>query len=265
MSLKKNLPNLSNKISSLSPWEGIALLSDLFHKKVVFSTSLGQEDQVITQMIAAHHLPVEIFTLDTGRLFPETLDLIARTESRYKTRIKVYYPERESVENLVGSIGINGFYESIENRKSCCQVRKVEPLKRALFSKSVWITGLRAEQSANRGAMHKIEWDEANQIIKYNPLLDWSYEQMIAYIKENNIPYNPLHDKNFISIGCAPCTRAIQPGENPRAGRWWWEESKKECGLHGGKSESLDTRLKIQDTRAIKNISSGFQPKDQVI
>ncbi|RZS94822.1 phosphoadenylyl-sulfate reductase [Cecembia calidifontis] len=265
MSLKKNLPNLSNKISSLSPWEGIALLSDLFHKKVVFSTSLGQEDQVITQMIAAHHLPVEIFTLDTGRLFPETLDLIARTESRYKTRIKVYYPERESVENLVGSIGINGFYESIENRKSCCQVRKVEPLKRALFSKSVWITGLRAEQSANRKAMHKIEWDDANQIIKYNPLLDWSYDQMIAYIKENNIPYNPLHDKNFISIGCAPCTRAIQPGENPRAGRWWWEDSKKECGLHGGKSESLETRPKIQDTRAIKNISSGFQPKDQVI
>lgn len=259
MTLKKNLSNLRKKISLLTPSEGMALLSDLFYKKVVFSTSLGQEDQVITHLITKHHLPVEIFTLDTGRLFSETLDLIARTERHYKTRIKVYYPERESVENLVNSLGINGFYESIENRKSCCHVRKVEPLKRALFSKSVWITGLRAEQSTNRGAMNKIEWDEANQIIKYNPLLDWTYEQMIDYLKENNIPYNPLHDKNFISIGCAPCTRAILPGENPRAGRWWWEESKKECGLHGGRSARLDAKSETQDQRG--GIAAGLNPR----
>ncbi|WP_291783882.1 phosphoadenylyl-sulfate reductase [Cecembia sp.] len=232
MSLKKNLHELSQKIEDLSPKEGLAFLSDLFYGKLVFSTSLGQEDQVITHIIAENTLPVKIFSLDTGRLFPETLELLARTEKRYKTKIKVYYPERQSVEKLVDNIGINGFYESVENRKSCCQVRKVEPLQRALSRNSVWITGLRAAQSPNRLAMKKIEWDEANQIIKYNPLLDWSFEQMINYINENNIPYNPLHDKGFISIGCAPCTRAIQAGEDPRAGRWWWEESKKECGLH---------------------------------
>jgi phosphoadenosine phosphosulfate reductase len=165
-------------------------------------------------------------------LFPETLELLARTESKYKNRIKVYYPERESVESLVTDIGINGFYESVENRKSCCSVRKVEPLKRALAGNEVWVTGLRAEQSANRHAMKRIEWDEGNQILKYNPLLDWSFDEMIAYIDKYKIPYNPLHDKGFISIGCAPCTRAILPGEDARAGRWWWEDSKKECGLH---------------------------------
>jgi phosphoadenosine phosphosulfate reductase len=232
MSLKKNLHNLSEKIEGLSPVEGLSFLCTLFEGKIVFSTSLGQEDQVITQMIADNLLPVHIFSLDTGRLFPETLDLIARTESKYKTKISVLYPERESVENLVLKQGINGFYESVENRKSCCFARKVEPLKRALQGNSIWVTGLRAEQSANRSDMKKLEWDEANQIIKYNPLLDWTYEEMLSYININKIPYNPLHDKGFVSIGCAPCTRAIMPGEDARAGRWWWEDSKKECGLH---------------------------------
>jgi phosphoadenosine phosphosulfate reductase len=160
------------------------------------------------------------------------LDLIARTETKYNTKIKVLYPERESVENLVLKQGINGFYDSVDNRKSCCYARKVEPLKRALLGNSIWVTGLRAEQSANRSDMKKLEWDEANQIIKFNPLLDWSFDEMIGYINKNKIPYNPLHDKGFISIGCAPCTRAIMPGEDARAGRWWWEDSKKECGLH---------------------------------
>lgn len=232
MSLRKNLHSLGEKIENLSPIEGLSLISDLFFGKVTFSTSLGQEDQVITQMIAENSLPIKIFSLDTGRLFPETLDLIARTESRYKTKIKIYYPERDSIENLINDMGINGFYESVENRKSCCFVRKVEPLKRALTGNNIWITGLRAEQSLNRLGMKKIEWDEANQIIKYNPLLDWTYDEMIAHINQNKIPYNPLHDQNFISIGCAPCTRAIQPGEDARAGRWWWEASQKECGLH---------------------------------
>jgi phosphoadenosine phosphosulfate reductase len=232
MSLIKNLHNLSRKLDQLSPEEGLALLSDLFPGKVVFSSSLGQEDQVITHMIASNKLPIQIFSLDSGRLFPETLDLLDITESHYGIKIKVYYPERESVENLVNEIGINGFYHSVDNRKSCCAVRKVEPLKRALLNNSVWVTGLRAEQSPNRSDMQKIEWDETNQIFKYNPILDWSFDRMIAYIKDNKIPYNPLHEKGFISIGCAPCTRAIQPGEDIRAGRWWWEESKKECGLH---------------------------------
>ncbi|HSF56376.1 MAG TPA: phosphoadenylyl-sulfate reductase [Algoriphagus sp.] len=232
MSLKQNLSDLEAKLDLLSAGEGLALITDLFPGKVVFSTSLGQEDQVITQLIASQNLPIQIFSLDTGRLFPETLELLSRTEAKYKRRIKVYYPETSSVERLVSEIGINGFYESVENRKSCCFVRKVEPLKRALAGNEIWITGLRAEQSANRSDMKRIEWDESNQIIKYNPLLDWTFDQMIAYINEHRIPYNPLHDQGFISIGCAPCTRAIMPGEDARAGRWWWEDSKKECGLH---------------------------------
>jgi phosphoadenosine phosphosulfate reductase len=232
MSQKQNWSDLENQVKELCPGEGLALLADLFPGKVVFSTSLGQEDQVITQLIASNNLPIQIFSLDTGRLFPETLELLSRTESKYKTRIQVYYPERESLENWVTEHGINGFYESVENRKSCCFIRKVEPLKRALAGNEIWVTGLRAEQSANRSEMKRIEWDEANQIIKYNPLLDWNYDQMKAYIQENKIPYNPLHDQGFISIGCAPCTRAIHLGEDARAGRWWWEDSKKECGLH---------------------------------
>ncbi|WP_111394749.1 phosphoadenylyl-sulfate reductase [Algoriphagus aquaeductus] len=232
MSQPQNLSDLEAKLNDLSAGAGLALIAELFPEKVVFSTSLGQEDQVITQLIASQNLPIQIFSLDTGRLFPETLELLSRTESKYKTRIKVYYPDTASVEKLVGDIGINGFYESVENRKSCCFVRKVEPLKRALAGNAVWVTGLRAEQSANRSEMRRIEWDEANQIIKYNPLLDWTFEQMITYIEEHRIPYNPLHDQGFISIGCAPCTRAILPGEDARAGRWWWEDSKKECGLH---------------------------------
>lgn len=232
MSQQQNLFDLEYKLNGLSAGEGLALIAELFPGKVVFSTSLGQEDQVITQLIASQNLPIQIFSLDTGRLFPETLDLLSRTEARYKQKIKVYYPTTNSVEKLVNAIGINGFYESVENRKSCCFVRKVEPLKRALAGNDIWITGLRAEQSANRSDMKRIEWDEANQIIKYNPLMDWTFDQMSAYINQHRIPYNPLHDQGFVSIGCAPCTRAILPGEDARAGRWWWEESKKECGLH---------------------------------
>ncbi len=232
MTLKKNMHELEAQLTELSAQEGLALIADLFPGKVTFSTSLGQEDQVITQLIADANLPISIFSLDTGRLFPETLDLLSRTEAKYKQHIKVYYPNTESVEKLVSEIGINGFYESVENRKSCCFVRKVEPLKRALAGNQVWITGLRAEQSSNRSDMKRIEWDEANQILKFNPLLDWSFDEMISYIEEKKIPYNPLHDKGFVSIGCAPCTRAIMSGEDARAGRWWWEDSKKECGLH---------------------------------
>ena len=164
------LENLSRKIDVLDPVEGMALLGDLFPDKVVFSTSLGQEDQVITEMIATHNLGVNIFTLDTGRLFYETYDLLSRTVAKYKLDIRTYYPNTASVEDFVRTKGINAFYESVENRKSCCYVRKVEPLKRALKGNSIWITGLRAEQSSNRSGMKMLEWDEGNQIIKYNPL-----------------------------------------------------------------------------------------------
>lgn len=212
--------------------EALKLVTEQFPDETVFSTSLGQEDQVLTEAIATNKLPVRIFTLDTGRLFYEHYDLLEKTNARYKTNIQVYFPEAVDVEAYVSENGINGFYESVENRKACCFIRKVKPLNRALEGAKVWITGLRAEQSDNRKDMPMVEWDEQKQLYKFNPLIRWSFDDVLNYINEKNILYNPLHDKGFISIGCAPCTRAIEPGENPRAGRWWWEASHKECGLH---------------------------------
>lgn len=231
-----NIDKLSDKIDKLPPVEAIGRLCEWFPGKVVFSTSLGQEDQVITQMIAENRLNVEVFTLDTGRLFYETYDLLSKTVLKYNLDVKIYYPDTASVEGFVRDNGINSFYDSVENRKGCCYVRKVEPLKRALKGNSIWITGLRSEQSSNRSAMNLLEWDEGNQIIKFNPLLRWSMEDLLAYIREYHIPCNVLHDTGFASIGCAPCTRAILPGEDPRAGRWWWETSQKECGLHSSEN-----------------------------
>jgi phosphoadenosine phosphosulfate reductase len=225
-------PELILKIETCSLPEAVSLVADLFPGKVVFSSSLGQEDQVLTDVIFKNDLPVKIFTLDTGRLFNETYELLDRTTARYKKNIQVYFPEATDVEEFVSTRGINSFYESIENRKSCCYIRKVKPLNRALAGAEVWITGLRAEQSDNRQSMQMIEWSEEKNLYKFNPLINWTYEDMINYIEEFNVPYNRLHDKGFISIGCAPCTRAIEPGEDARAGRWWWETSQKECGLH---------------------------------
>ena len=199
---------------------------------VKFSSSLGQEDQVLTDIIGRNKIDVDIFTIDTGRLFPETYDLIERTGYRYNINIKTYFPKAEAVQEFVNTQGINGFYHAIENRISCCGIRKVEPLNRALQGAKVWITGIRGDQSENRSHMPLFEWNEQKQLYKYNPLLHWSYDEVLAYIKQNYVPYNKLHDQGFVSIGCAPCTRAIEPGEDPRAGRWWWEASKKECGLH---------------------------------
>ncbi|MBN8672934.1 MAG: phosphoadenylyl-sulfate reductase [Chitinophagales bacterium] len=212
--------------------EAIRLVTALFPGEVVFSSSLGQEDQVLTDVIFKNDLPVKIFTIDTGRLFNETYELLDRTTARYKKPIQVYFPEAADVESFVAEKGINSFYESVDNRKQCCYIRKVIPLNRALKGAKVWITGLRAEQSNNRQQMPLIEWAEDKQLYKFNPLINWSYDEMISYINEHNVPYNRLHDKGFISIGCAPCTRAIEPGEDARAGRWWWEASQKECGLH---------------------------------
>ncbi len=232
-SLRNTYQQLLNEIQGVDELEVLRLLSVKFAGKVTFSTSFSFEDQAITHQLLSNKLPVSIFTLDTGRLFAETYSVWSSTLSRYGTPIKAYYPQAGSLESFIESNGPNAFYESIENRKACCHIRKVEPLKRALAGNEIWITGLRAEHSAARHDLQQLEWDETNQIIKYHPILYWSTEDVKNYIKENNIPYNPLHDKGFVSIGCAPCTRAIRPGEDFRAGRWWWEDAdKKECGLH---------------------------------
>lgn len=224
-----------HEIEQASLVDALSIVANRFPYETAFSTSLGQEDQLLTDAILKNNLPVKIFTLDTGRLFYEHYDLLEKTNARYKTNIQVYFPDAWDVEQFVNSQGINGFYESVENRKQCCFIRKVKPLNRALQGAKIWITGLRGEQSANRHDMKILEWDEGHQLHKFNPLINWSYAQMLDYIKQNNVPYNPLHDKGYISIGCAPCTRAIEPGEDPRAGRWWWEISHKECGLHASR------------------------------
>lgn len=200
--------------------------------KVVFSTSFGKEDQAITFLIQKEQLPISIFTLDTGRLFEETYEVHDRTINKYHIQIKVYSPDQNKLSELVSTKGPHSFYESIENRKECCSIRKIEPLTRALENAEIWITGLRKDQSLNRAQMSQIEWDESNQVIKIHPLFYWTNEELDLFLDTNNIPINILHKKGFPSIGCAPCTRAIEKGEDERAGRWWWEGSKKECGLH---------------------------------
>ena len=232
MSKQANI--LLEQLGSNSVIESLIALEKQFSGAITFSTSFSFEDQVIL-----HHIlttipaAVKVFTLDTGRLFPETYSVWNSTNARYNTSIKAYYPKNDLLESFILEKGPNSFYESVDNRKSCCHIRKVEPLQRALKGNNVWITGLRAEHSPARQDLQIIEWDEVNNIIKYNPLLHWSTNDVKEYIETNNIPYNSLHDKGFISIGCAPCTRAIKENEDFRAGRWWWEDnSKKECGLH---------------------------------
>jgi phosphoadenosine phosphosulfate reductase len=220
------------KLKDLNLTESLRLICENFKGKIVFSTSFGQEDQVILDAIWKNNLPIEIFTLDTGRLFQETYDLMDKTKARYQKSFTTYFPDTQNIEKFVKDKGYNSFYESIENRKECCGIRKMQPLKRALQSAEVWITGLRSEQSENRNSMLIWEKDDTNNVFKFNPLIDWSFEAVEEYLIQNKVPQNSLHKKGFISIGCLPCTRAITEGEHPRAGRWWWEESKKECGLH---------------------------------
>ncbi|MFY7668032.1 MAG: phosphoadenylyl-sulfate reductase [Crocinitomicaceae bacterium] len=206
----------------------------MFSGKIAFSTSLSYEDQVITHHIFSNDLPIRVFTLDTGRIFPETYGVLNSTRERYKKEIEVYFPDFKTVETMVTQKGPSSFYESLENRKECCAIRKVEPLNRALQGVECWITGLRSEHSESRKALPIVDFDEQRQIQKVNPLANWSLDDVKAEIKKYNIPYNVLHDKGFVSIGCQPCTRAVKDGEDFRAGRWWWEEqNKKECGLHG--------------------------------
>ncbi|MES2419356.1 MAG: phosphoadenylyl-sulfate reductase [Bacteroidota bacterium] len=228
-----NLTTIEKELIGLNTIDKLWYLARKFEGKVVFSTSFGWEDQVITHLLFSNRIPIKVFTLETGRLFAETYYVWNRTLEVYGQPIYAYYPEATALEGMVNAKGPNSFYESVVNRKECCYIRKIEPLKRALTGNKIWITGIRAEQSANREDMQDLEWDAGNELIKFHPLFDWTLTEVKSYIKENNIVYNTLHDKGFPSIGCAPCTRAVQPGEDFRAGRWWWEDqSKKECGLH---------------------------------
>ncbi|WP_293743375.1 phosphoadenylyl-sulfate reductase [uncultured Pedobacter sp.] len=228
-----NLEEIKAALEGLGTVDKLKFLATEYAGRIIFSTSFGWEDQAITHLIFANNIPIKVFTLETGRLFPETYYVWNRTLEIYNKPIHAYYPQNGLLEDMVNTKGPNSFYESVENRKECCYIRKIEPLKRALNGNDIWITGIRADQSANREDMHDLEWDEGNQLIKFHPIFDWTLDDVKTYIKENNIVYNTLHDKGFPSIGCAPCTRAVQPGEDFRAGRWWWEDqSKKECGLH---------------------------------
>ena len=213
--------------------ESIANIAAAYAGKVVLSTSFSWEDQAISHIIFNNRLPVDVFTLDTGRMFAETYTTWSRTVDIYQQKITAYYPNASSLQAFIAEKGPNSFYESVDNRKQCCYLRKVEPLQRALQGKEIWITGIRAEHSNGRHDMPQVEYDAVNNIVKYHPLLHWTTKQVTDFIAVNNVPYNPLHDKGFVSIGCQPCTRAAKPGEDFRAGRWWWEDAdKKECGLH---------------------------------
>lgn len=227
------IATLRKSLAGLDAEAILRYINDNYAADSVFSTSFGIEDQVLTHMLSLNGRDISLFTLETGRLFPETYYVWNRTLERYRLQIKVYYPNTDAVEEMVSVKGPSSFYTSVENRKECCYIRKIEPLRRALNGYKIWITGIRADQSLNREEMDFIEWDESNGIIKIHPLFQWSLVQVERYIKQNNVSYNPLHDKGYPSIGCQPCTRAVLKGEDLRSGRWWWEdESKKECGLH---------------------------------
>ncbi len=231
--MKEQLTTLHNALLQKNEVEGLAFLAQQFPNEIVFSTSFGLEDQAVSHLILANQIPISIFTLDTWRLFNETYSVWESTNERYHTYIQPYYPKANDIEEYVHKNGPLSFYRSVELRKECCHIRKVEPLSRALKGKKVWVTGLRADQSTARKDLPILEWDDTYHLFKYNPILHWTFEDTKAFIKAHNIPYNVLHDKGFVSIGCAPCTRAIKEGEDFRAGRWWWESnSKKECGLH---------------------------------
>jgi phosphoadenosine phosphosulfate reductase len=205
---------------------------ELKQSPCAFACSFGAEDMVLVDAIARHARKIEVFTLDTGRLPEETHTLFETVREKYPIAIRTYFPDASTVQAWVEQNGPNAFYKSVAQRQQCCHIRKVEPLQRALAGKKSWITGLRREQSAARHTVERETWDDTNGLTKINPLLDWTNDDVWAYIKANSVPYNSLHDRGYPSIGCAPCTRAVQPGEDIRAGRWWWETTSKECGLH---------------------------------
>ncbi|MEK9727695.1 MAG: phosphoadenylyl-sulfate reductase [Candidatus Margulisiibacteriota bacterium] len=230
---KVNIDQLNEQFHSASAEAVMAFAVERFGNELTLASSLGLEDQVLTHMYSTLTDQMDIFVLDTGRLHQETYDVIEKNRTLYAFNYRVFFPKQTSVEAMVMAHGPNHFYESVDYRKECCYIRKVEPLQRALKGYSAWITGIRRAQSIDRTTTSFFEWDQVNQIVKVNPLIKWSKDDTWDYINRNEIPYNVLHDKGFPSIGCAPCTRAIEPGEDDRSGRWWWEESvKKECGLH---------------------------------
>ena len=230
---KRLIEQWNKEFSNKSPVETLRFFLAQFKNKIALSTSLGLEDQVLTKMIAEIDPETKIFTLDTGRLFPEIYDLISTTSNKYKVTIQVFFPDADEVEQMVADKGINLFYDSIANRKLCCYVRKIRPLERAIEGLDAWVTGIRSNQSITRNRLKLLEWDENNNLLKINPLINWSEQEVHDYIDAYNIPFNPMHNKGYASIGCQPCTRAIEEGEDVRAGRWWWENPEtKECGLH---------------------------------
>ncbi|WP_185864260.1 phosphoadenylyl-sulfate reductase [Blattabacterium cuenoti] len=231
--LYKKIEPLKNSIE-----EKLKIIYNLFPKKVVFSTSFNIEDQLISHFILKHKIPIKIFTLDTGRFFEETYKVWEDTNNFYETSIIAFFPNHNNIEKFLSCHGPNSFYNKKENRKKCCYLRKVEPLKKALKGNCVWITGLRSEHSIERSNLNELEWDDVHHLIKYHPLYHWKLKSIEKIIKKHRIPYNSLYDKGYPSIGCAPCTRSIKYGDNYRSGRWWWENnSKKECGLHTRKND----------------------------
>ena len=231
--------------ASLTPAERLAILRRQVPGRIVFTTSFGIEDQAIAHLILTAGLDIDIVTLDTGRLFPSTYKLWAETEERYGARIRSYHPDQAALQAHVADAGINGFYHSVEARKGCCTVRKVQPLGRALEGAAAWVTGLRADQSGHRAAVDLAAWDSERDLLKVAPLFDWSRAQVAEYCAAEGVPVNPLHARGFVSIGCEPCTRAIAPGEPERSGRWWWEAAgARECGLHLGADGRL-VRTKV--------------------
>ena len=225
--------DLNERFRDASAQEVVGYFLKAYQGRIALSSSLSIEDQTLTDIIVNQDKNTRIFTLDTGRLFPETYQLIEKTNMTYGIKIEVFFPDYHEVQRMVREEGINLFYNSVESRHRCCQIRKLEPLKRASQGLDVWICGLRREQSITRQDMQVVEWDEMHQLIKVNPLISWTEQQVWDYIKMHHVPYNKLHDRGYPSIGCGPCTRAVQPGEDVRAGRWWWESpDHRECGLH---------------------------------
>ncbi len=231
--MDRQIEALNERFASATPQEALAYFLREYEGRIALSSSLSVEDQALTHMIVLERPDTRIFTLDTGRLFPETYQLIDRTNMTYGIKIEVFFPDYHKVQQMVREEGVNLFYNSVESRHRCCAIRKLEPLRRAFQGLEVWICGLRRTQSVTRKDMRLVEWDDMHGLIKLNPLIDWSEDDVWAYVRKHHVPYNKLHDRGFPSIGCEPCTRAVKPGEDVRSGRWWWESpEKRECGLH---------------------------------
>ncbi len=231
--MKDIVNKLNERFIGKEPEEVLSYFLEAYRGHIALASSLSIEDQVLTAMICRIRPETRIFTLDTGRLFPETYSLIERTNMTYGIKIQLFFPDYKQVEKMVAEHGVNLFYENVEKRRLCCHIRKLEPLKRAFDGLKVWICGLRHEQSVTRTDIRMVEWDEPHRLLKLNPLINWTEKQVWDYIHGHGVPYNKLHDQGFPSIGCQPCTRAVKPGEDIRAGGWWWENPlHKECGLH---------------------------------